>query len=226
MKPSGTFAACRFFYERIECLLDKHGDEPFSYVVATTRGYEERADGYQVFPLRGRHPRPPADPELRLDMRYLDALPLIVDTYLEERRQSGVLFKILSETLRDAPGEIQQFAEHRLISERDDFTYELARDLALTLTRHGLFELFLVTLLAKTFFQTRGHGQRIANEMPPEVALKIVLKESLHLARYSRKAIQRLLAKRGWTDEFLRICATGKGEIRSTAEMVSTSKNR
>lgn len=228
MKPSGTYAAARFFYERIESLLDRHGDAPFTYVISVARGYEDRNLPPEITELKVRHPRPPAVEDGRLDMRYLDALPLITDTYMEGNRSQNELFKQLQGTLKNAPDEIHQFAERRVLRGRQsgDFRYELARDLALVLAKHGRFECFLVGLLARTYYKLKGGHETITDDMPPEIALNSVLGKTLHLAAYSRSAIKKLLNKRQWVESFLEICATGTGEIPPATEERATAASQ
>ncbi len=224
MKPSGTYAAARFFYERIESLLDRHGNAPFTYVITVARGYEDRLQPYEaVTEIKVRYPNAPAV-EGQLDMRYLDALPLIADIYLEGDRSLRELFKQLEATLKNAPAEVVQFAERLILRGKQpgDLRYELARDLALVLSKHQRFECVLVSLLARTYYykykRKEGH-EPITSRTPEESALERVLGKTLHLAAYSQAAITRLLRKRDWVEPFLDICATGTGEIPPAAEI-------
>lgn len=215
LKPSGTYAACRFFYESIERLLEKHGGEPFTYVVKTRRGYDGRKEPYEATHLDLRHPNPPVQGKVLLDMRYIDALPLIADTYLREKKGRTDFSRMLDRLFRGASSDVvRQLDVERLVKSRDHFTYELARDIATVLTSNDVFEWLLVELLARTCHRSSGAFHQVTPGMQPTAALRGAL-DSLHLAHYTRRALERLIRGRHWVSAFLRVCATGEGHISS-----------
>jgi hypothetical protein len=197
MKPSGTYAACRYFQANIEKLLEQYPEQSFAAILGVRRGYPPEKAPYLARPVAVFDVSSDVDDEV-IDMRFIDALPLMAESYLSDPKYKPLLAEVV-ENLDLGTVDSEELLKRIDRFDKDPITtYAMARDLAVILTKEGRFEEFLILLLAG--WASRTTPLELLNNK------KQIIEEvlgKLHLASYTQQALLRLLKIKKWRDLFL-----------------------
>lgn len=226
-KPSGTYAACHFFYKNVERLLATYVDRPFGAIITVPRGYDEsriESEGDE-FEIDSALPSPIVD---NLDMRFLEVLAVVGESYssLAEKRQDLVPhFHAMAQKARGLAKKAGSTSIDvgRLLdpTATGQYTYERARALGIVLSENVAFIDDVMLLLARIAApEVKPAAKEVAYDQKDTFIKSHVLTDVLNLAPYCHTAVSRALTERGLVDEFVRLCVVGPSEplpFRATA---------
>jgi len=210
LKPSGTYAACNYFYENVDQLLKQFSRKSFALILRARRGY---AAAKRVEPevVEGPHEirvTVPREEFERLDIRYLDALPVVARGYLDESNDIDKLLDDLAGMgVDDRVLEIVRKLKSSALTQ-----YVRARYFAAVFQYLGIFEEMLIMLLARLASQhvTDQHKRQPLSPSHDEDVAFSLLKAGLNIATYSTRAVVDLLKSRDRLAVFVR-AALGDG---------------
>jgi DNA-binding HxlR family transcriptional regulator len=194
LRPSGTYAACRCFYRQAEELLETFPEQSFATVLRVPRSYSRRKQRHVVM-----EPQPvdtSTNRHGRLDMRYVEVLPLLAEAVLDPARQQRVQ-RHLSHTLRKAGGEFDRGAVKALAQNGMDETAPACRrvrDMAVAYTLMGQFEELVAMVTGDVL--AGGAARRGAGALPPSPEIQKALRDDAGLSVFAAAAVARLLVRR------------------------------
>jgi DNA-binding HxlR family transcriptional regulator len=201
LRPSGTYAACRYFFDTAEELLEQFPEQSFAAVLRVPQSYGRRKQLVEAVPPQPVDARASADRNARLDMRYLEVLPLLAEALQSAPGRQRVR-RDLEGALR-AAGVAEREPTRALVRDGLEERAPLARrvrDIAAAYTLLGRFEQ-LVALLARDAL-ARGTGERpyrtpAGGEPGDAQQVQKLLWRNAGLSRYAAGAVARLLVRDG-----------------------------
>lgn len=218
LKPSGTYAACRYFYENVESHLREWPQDSFAVIVRTHRGYWRRKREVVVAVEAERITTTPPPEHLRkLDLRYLDALPLIADEFL--RGPPGIS-EPLTRQLRRCENDFKLLPRINSVRDPDVALYSRARDLASIYLEMGKLQQLVVYLLAAKAARNRIDSNATLRNFAKEGAPALIeILSAQRVAGYTASAVATILvADPEWADDFIRACG-GKPDALKRLEL-------
>jgi hypothetical protein len=188
LRPSGTYAACRSFYAEAEELLDAFPEQSFATVLRVPRSYARRKQRTVVVELQPVAVDTSTHRHGRLDMRYVEILPLL-GAALQSRAQQRALQQHFSRTLQAADRKLDCATVEALAQGGWDEAAPLCRRVRDTALAYTLMDRFkdLVVLIA----------EGVLDEAPDERARPAaVLRERAGLSTFAAAAVVKLLSRR------------------------------
>jgi DNA-binding HxlR family transcriptional regulator len=200
LRPSGTYAACRYFFDTAEELLEQFPEQSFAAVLRVPRSYGRRKQLAEAVAPQPVDTRASAGRNARLDMRYVEVLPLLAEALQNAQRRQRVR-RDLDGALGAAGLVAEREAARGLARSGLEGSAPLARrvrDTAAAYTLLGRFEQ-LVALLARDALG-EGTGERpyrAPTGGEPRAAQQVQQLLRLHagLSKYAAGAVARLLVR-------------------------------
>jgi DNA-binding HxlR family transcriptional regulator len=202
LRPSGTYAACRYFFDNAEELLERFPEQSFAAVLRVPRSYGRRKQFTEAMAAQPVDTRASAGRNTRLDMRYVEALSL-----LAEALQSTLGRQRVRRDLEGALHAAGNFAERESAGalarsglEEGAPLPRRVRDTAAAYTLLGRFE-HLVALLARDAL-AKGTGEQpyrtpAGDEVRAAQQVQQLLRLHAGLSKYAAGAVARLLVRDG-----------------------------